>query len=36
VAAREVAIKKYVVLLSVDERAELNGLIHKGKRSASC
>jgi hypothetical protein len=34
VVAREVTIKKYVVRLSVDERAELNDLIHKGKRSA--
>jgi len=34
VAAREVAIKKYVVRLSTDERAQLNDLIHKGKRSA--
>jgi hypothetical protein len=34
VAAKEVAVKKYVVRLSADERAELNDFIHKGKRSA--
>jgi len=34
VAAKEVAVKKYVVRLSADERAQLNDLIHKGKRSA--
>jgi hypothetical protein len=34
VAAKEIAVKKYVVRLSVDERARLNDLIHKGKRSA--
>ncbi|MGB8640624.1 MAG: IS630 family transposase [Pseudolabrys sp.] len=28
------AVKKYVVCLSADERAQLNDLIHKGKRSA--
>ena len=33
-AAKEVAIKKYVVRLSADERAQLNDLIRKGKRSA--
>ena len=33
-AAKEVAVKKYVVRLSADERAQLNDLIHKGKRSA--
>ena len=33
-AAKEIAVKKYVVLLSADERAQLNDLIHKGKRSA--
>ena len=33
-AAKEVAVKKYVVRLSADERAQLNELIHKGKRSA--
>jgi hypothetical protein len=34
VAAKEIAVKKYVVRLSVDERAQLDDLIHKGKRSA--
>jgi hypothetical protein len=34
VASREVAVKKYVVRLSADERAQLNDLIHKGKRPA--
>jgi hypothetical protein len=34
VAAKEVAVKKYVVRLSVEERAQLNDFIHKGKRSA--
>ena len=33
-AAKEVAVKKYVVRLSADERAQLNDLIHKGKSSA--
>ena len=33
-AAKEIAVKKYVVRLSVDERAQLDDLIHKGKRSA--
>ena len=33
-AAKEIIVKKYVVRLSVDERARLNELIHKGKRSA--
>ena len=33
-AAKEVAVKKYVVRLSADERAQLNDLIRKGKRSA--
>ena len=33
-AAKETAVKKYVVRLSADERAQLNDLIHKGKRSA--
>ena len=33
-AAKEIAVKKYVVRLSADERAQLNDLIHKGKRSA--
>jgi hypothetical protein len=34
VAAKEVAIKKYVVRLSADERAQLDDLIRSGKRSA--
>jgi transposase len=34
VAAKEVAVKKYVVRLSAEERARLNDFIHKGKRSA--
>ena len=33
-AAKEIAVKKYVVRLSAEERAQLNDLIHKGKRSA--
>lgn len=33
-AAKEVAIKKYVVRLSADERAQLDDLIRSGKRSA--
>ena len=33
-AAKEIAVKKYVVRLSTDERAQLKDLIHKGKRSA--
>lgn len=33
-AARYVAVKKYVVRLSVDERAELEALISKGKSPA--
>ena len=33
-AAKEIAVKKYVVRLSVDECAQLDDLIHKGKRSA--
>ena len=33
-AAKEIAVKKYVVRLSAEERAHLNDLIHKGKRSA--
>ena len=33
-AAKEVAVKKYVVRLSADERAQLNDLIRKGQRSA--
>jgi hypothetical protein len=31
---KEVAVKKYVVRLSAEERAQLNELIHKGRRSA--
>jgi len=34
VAAKEIAVKNYVARLSADERAQLNDLIHKGKRSA--
>jgi hypothetical protein len=34
VAAKDVAVKKYVVRLSAAERAQLNDFIHKGKRSA--
>jgi hypothetical protein len=34
VAAKEVSVKKYVVRLSADERAQLDDLIRKGKRSA--
>jgi len=34
VAAKDVSVKKYVVRLSAEERAHLNDLIHKGKRSA--
>lgn len=33
-AAREIAVKKYVVRLSDDERTRLQALIHTGKRSA--
>ena len=33
-AGKEVAVKKYVVRLAVEERDRLNALIHKGKRSA--
>ena len=33
-AGKEIAVKKYVVRLSVEERARLNGLIHKGKGAA--
>jgi hypothetical protein len=32
--AKEVAVKKHVVRLSADERAQLTDFIHKGKRSA--
>ena len=31
---KEIAVKKYVVRLSAEERAQLNELIRKGKRSA--
>ena len=31
---KEIAVKKYVVRLSAEERAELDELIRKGKRSA--
>jgi len=34
VAAKEIAVKKYVVRLSADERAQLDNLIREGKRSA--
>jgi transposase len=34
VAGKEIAVKKYVVRLSAEERDRLNKLIHKGKRSA--
>ena len=33
-AAKDIAVKRYVVRLSADEREQLNSLIHKGKRSA--
>jgi hypothetical protein len=33
-AAKEVAVKKYVVRLSAGERAQLDDLTHKGKCSA--
>ena len=33
-AGKEIAVKKYVVRLTAEERAELNELISKGKRSA--
>lgn len=33
-AAKEIAVKKYIVKLSSDEREQLVDLIHKGKRSA--
>jgi hypothetical protein len=33
-AGREIAVKKYVVKLSEDERNQLNELIRKGKSSA--
>jgi transposase len=34
VAGKEIAVKKYVVRLAVEERDRLNALIRKGKRSA--
>jgi hypothetical protein len=34
VAAKEVAVKKYVVRLSAEERARLDDLVHAGKRPA--
>jgi hypothetical protein len=34
VAGKEIAVKKYVVRLDAEERARLNELIRKGKRSA--
>jgi transposase len=34
VAGKEIAVKKYVVRLSTEERAQLDELISKGKRSA--
>ena len=33
-AGKEIAVKKYVVRLSTEERAQLDELISKGKRSA--
>ena len=33
-AGKEIAVKKYVVRLSAEERAQLEALIRKGKRSA--
>ena len=33
-AGKEIAVKKYVVRLSAEERAQLDELIRKGKRSA--
>ena len=33
-AAKQVAVKKYVVELSVEERERLNALIHTGKHTA--
>ena len=33
-AGKEIAVKKYVVKLSEDERNQLNGMIRKGKSSA--
>jgi hypothetical protein len=34
VVGKEIAVKKYVVRLSAEERSQLDGLIRKGKRSA--
>jgi hypothetical protein len=34
VAGKEIAVKKYVVRLSAEERAQLDELMSKGKRSA--
>jgi hypothetical protein len=34
VVGNEIAVKKYVVRLSAEERAQLDELIRKGKRSA--
>jgi len=34
VAGKEIAVKKYVVRLSAEERGQLNELMRKGKRSA--
>jgi len=34
VVGKEIAVKKYVVRLSAEERAQLEELIRKGKRSA--
>jgi hypothetical protein len=34
VAAKEIAVKKYIVRLSAEERVQLNDLVRKGKRSA--
>jgi hypothetical protein len=34
VVGNEIAVKKYAVRLSAEERAQLDGLIRKGKRSA--
>ena len=33
-AGKEIAVKKYVVRLGADERAQLNDLIRSGKRAA--
>ena len=33
-AAKEIAVKKYIVRLSADERAQLNDLVRKGNRGA--